>query len=116
MKKIIITLLLISTFAIGADKPTHYFEGKWYQCIEVFITEPRLPKCSGRSKAECADYDAKGNKIHRRWSDGDEWWSDYDSKGNMIHRRDSYGNEWWFKWFFDEKKNKKYRCYVDEKR
>ena len=115
MKKIIITLLLISAFAIGAQNPTHYFEGKWYKCYEndIELVVEKLPKCS-TTNGVCADYDSKGNKIHVRDSDGYEWWYDYDSKGNEIHYKDTDGVELWYKWFFDEKNNTKYQCEVDE--
>lgn len=60
------------------------------------------------------EYDAKGNQIHFKRTNGEESWSEHDAKGNQIHWWSSDGQESWYKWFFDEKNNKKYQCRVDK--
>ena len=49
------------------------------------------------------EYDEQGNKIHCKYSDGDEEWYEYDAKGNMIHSKDSDGDEEWYE--YDAKGN-----------
>ena len=44
------------------------------------------------------EYDAKGNEIHYKNSDGYEWWSEYDAKGNEIHYKNSDGDERWYEY------------------
>ena len=41
------------------------------------------------------EYDSNENLIHRKSSDGYEWWSEYDSNGKEIHLKDSNGYEIW---------------------
>ena len=41
-------------------------------------------------------YDANGNVIHYKNSDGDEAWSEYDKNGRMIHFKNSDGVEYWY--------------------
>lgn len=144
MKKTIFFIMILVCFCIAQDKrnPTHFFENKWYYCLESHIkpvVEKKMPKCS-TPIGECADYDSKGNMIHYKDSEGCEFWYEYDTKGNNIHEMNSKGAEmWyeydadgneiyvrtilvrlgfdfelWFKWFFDEKKNIKYKCVVDD--
>ena len=43
-------------------------------------------------------YDANGNVIYYKNSDGDEAWSEYDKNGNMIHFKNSDGYEQWFEY------------------
>ena len=40
-------------------------------------------------------YDANGNMIYYKNSDGFEEWWDYDTNGNVIHHKDSNGTEYW---------------------
>ena len=104
MKKMIISILLLACCCI-ANKPTHYFEGKWYNCIEYKIVKPKYYNQTVCNEyGTCFDYDSKGNLIHCKTSDGVEWWSDYDSKGNWIHWKWSNGFEYWFD--YDSKRNK----------
>lgn len=69
MKKIILAILTLSIFVIGADKPTHYINNKWRVCDEQ-------------------TYDTKGNMIHERASWGGELWHEYDSTGNLTRSTD----------------------------
>ncbi len=69
MKKIILAILTLSIFAIGADKPTHYINNKWRVCDEN-------------------TYDAKGNLVHQRYNWGGELWYEYDSTGNLTRSTD----------------------------
>lgn len=69
MKKIILAILTLSIFAIGADRPTHYINNKWRVCDEQ-------------------TYDTKGNMIHKRAFWGDELWYEYDSTGNLTRSTD----------------------------
>lgn len=64
MKKIILAILTLSIFAIGADKPTHYINNKWRVCDEM-------------------TYDVKGNLVHQRYNWGGEFWHEYDSMNNL---------------------------------
>ena len=48
------------------------------------------------------NYDERGNEIHRKFSDGYEWWSEYDERGNEVHRKYSYGREEWHEIEYDE--------------
>ena len=41
------------------------------------------------------EYNAAGNVIHRKDSDGNEMWQEYDAAGNVIHLKDSDGWEEW---------------------
>ena len=50
---------------------------------------------SGKGWKVWYDYDAKGNLIHLKWSDGIEHWYDYDADGNLIHLKWSDGDEHW---------------------
>ena len=103
MKKMIISILLLACCCI-ASKPTHYFEGKWYNCNEYVIVEPKYYNQTVCSEdGTCIDYDSKGNKIHYKNSNGYESWSDYDSKGNRIHVKRSDGAELWYD--YDSKGN-----------
>ncbi len=41
------------------------------------------------------EYDANGNLIHYKESNGYETWREYDANGNLIHYKDGYGVEYW---------------------
>jgi YD repeat-containing protein len=60
---------------------------------------------------EITEYDKNGNLIHRRYSNGFEYWCEYDKKNNEIHSRDSEGCEWWSE--YDENSNEIHRRYYD---
>lgn len=95
MKKTIIAILMLTCFCMAGTKPTHYFEGRWYHCVELSIVEPvkpKLQKCT-TSKGVCADYDSKGNMIHSK-NAGYEYWYDYDTKGNIIHKQSGNFDFW----------------------
>ena len=44
---------------------------------------------------EWREYDSNGNEIHYKDSDGYEYWREYDSNGNLIHFKNSNGYEEW---------------------
>ena len=53
-----------------------------------------------KSNKEWYEYDAKGNEIHYKNSDGYEIWNEYDAEGNKIHYKNSDGNEEWYEYEF----------------
>ena len=44
------------------------------------------------------EYDRNGNRIHTKYSNGDETWYEYDRNGNCIHKKSSGGDEWWYEY------------------
>ena len=42
------------------------------------------------------EYDANGKLIHRKNSNGDEWWYEYASNGKCVHEKGSDGSESWY--------------------
>ena len=112
IKSIIIVIMMFACFYMAIDKPTHYFEGKWYVC-EMYGYDAKGNEIHYKNSNDYEvwrEYDAKGNEIHFKDSDGFEVWYEYDAKGKMIHYK-SNGTEAWYKYFFDKKNNIKYRCY-----
>ena len=41
-------------------------------------------------------FDDKGRIIHSRYIDGFEQWWEYDANGNAVNYRDSNGKEYWY--------------------
>jgi YD repeat-containing protein len=54
----------------------------------------RIP--TGRKDSSFGCYDSKGNLIHFRCKDGNEWWYEYDADGNRIHTEYKDGTEIWY--------------------
>lgn len=44
------------------------------------------------------DYDSNNNKIYHKNSDGYEYWKKYDSNNNVIHYKDSDDDEYWYEY------------------
>ena len=40
--------------------------------------------------------DSKGNEVHRKDSDGYEYWNEYDENNILIHHKHSNGLEYWY--------------------
>ncbi len=53
-----------------------------------------------------AEYDSKGNKIHHKASNWENWWK-YDSKGNLLHRRTNYNEEEFYEYTYWDNGNLK---------
>ena len=47
------------------------------------------------------EYDDRGNIIHYKDTDGDEYWREYDENNNLVHYKSFVGYEYW--WKFDKK-------------
>jgi YD repeat-containing protein len=44
------------------------------------------------------EYDANGNSIHHKDSNEFEEWKEYDANGNLIHCKNSFGDEYWMEY------------------
>ena len=48
--------------------------------------------------------DSKGNLVHKKCSEGFEYWREYNERNNLIHYKNSEGFEYWNE--FDENNNR----------
>ncbi|MBQ8777076.1 MAG: hypothetical protein IJZ71_06310 [Treponema sp.] len=65
---------------------------------EFMLYGKKVGRWVKKNKTTEYEYDACGNEIHYKDSDGHEQWYEYNSNGKLTHSKDSDGYEKWLEY------------------
>ena len=77
---------------------------------EFMLYGKKVGRWVKKNKTTEYEYDACGNEIHYKDSDGHEKWYEYNSNGKLTHSKDSDGYEKWHE--YDENGSLIYYKYI----